>query len=297
MGRFKLPSINTDSSPLIQLWWLFQRNHFALVASWVFLFMVAVSILAPIIAPYSPLEQHSDLLFHPPSWHPEGSISHPFGTDSLGRDIFSRTLYGVGYSFGLALIAVAIAVSVGLIIGVFSGFSKGLQASAINNLLDILLIMPSLLIAIVIVAILGTGISNTFWAVVLALLPQFIHQIRIQVSELLTQDFVIAYRLDGANNFQLFRYALLPNMIEKIIITGSMSISSAVLDISILGFIGIGAQSPEPELGTMISDSLGVFYLNPWTVFLPGLILFLCVLSTNIVGDGIALALKQRRLE
>jgi len=295
MARFKIFTAPNNSSPIRQLWRLFQSNHFALVASWLFLFLIFLAIFAPVLAPYSPYEQHSDALLIPPAWDIQGQTVHPFGTDALGRDIFSRVILGIGYSFGLAIVAVILALSIGLLIGTLAGFSKGIRSSVLNHLLDVILTMPSLLVAIVIVAVLGPGIANTFWAVVLAMLPQFIHHIRTEIAELLNKDFVIAYKLDGANKFQLFRYALLPNIIENLTIFSTLAISSAVLDIVVLGFIGIGAQSPEPELGAMIADSLDVFYLNPWTVMLPGLLLFICILSTNVVGDGLRHALKERR--
>ena len=259
------------------------------------MFMIFLAIFAPLLAPYSPYEQHAEALLTPPAWDLLGQIIHPFGTDALGRDIFSRVLLGIGYSFGLAIVAVILALSIGILIGTLAGFSKGIRSSVLNHLLDILLTMPSLLIAIVIVAILGPGVANTFWAVVLAMLPQFIHHIRTEITELLNKDFVIAFKLDGASKTQLFRHALFPNIIENLTVFSTLAISSAVLDIVVLGFIGIGAQSPEPELGAMIAASLDVFYLNPWTVMLPGLVLFICILSTNIVGDGLRHALKERR--
>ena len=295
MAKFRFFSSPNNSSPLKQLWRLFQRNHFALVSSWVLLFMVLMSIFGPLIAPYSPYLQHQDALLAAPSWELTGHIQYVFGTDALGRDIFSRILVGISYSFGLALVAVFLALFIGFLIGTLAGFSRGVKASSLNHILDIALTMPSLLIAIVIVAILGPGIENTFWAVVLAMLPQFIHHIRTEIADLLEKDFVIAYRLDGASKFQTFRYALLPNMIENLVVFSAMAVSSSVLDIVVLGFIGIGAQSPEPELGVMIADNLDVFYLSPWTVMLPGIILFLCILSSNIVGDGLRHALKERR--
>lgn len=297
MAKFKLFSPQSNSSPLKQLWGLFQRNHFALVASWVLLAMIIIALFSPVLAPYSPYEQHSDALLVPPSWDAEGKIYYPFGTDALGRDILSRVTMGVSYSFGLGIVAVVMALSIGLLIGTLAGFSRGIKASVLNHILDVALTMPSLLIAIVIVAILGPGLANTFWAVVLAMLPQFIHHVRTEISDLLDKDYVIAFKLDGANKLQLFRYAIMPNMIENLVIFSTMAVSSAVLDIVVLGFIGIGAQSPQPELGVMIADSLDVFYLSPWTVMLPGIFLFLCILSTNIVGDGLRHALKERRIQ
>lgn len=297
MAKFRFFSSPSNYSPLKQLWRLFERNHFALVAFWIFIVMFILSIFGPLLAPYSPYEQHPEALLIPPAWAMDGQINYLFGTDALGRDILSRVLSGISYSFGLAIIAVMLALTIGLFIGTLAGFSKGIRASALNHILDIALIMPSLLIAIVIVAILGPGIANTFWAVVLAMLPQFIHHVRTEVADLLNKDFVIAYRLDGANKFQLFKYALIPNLVESLVIFGAMAISSAILDIVVLGFIGIGAQTPEPELGTMIADSIDVFYLSPWTVMLPGLLLFVCILTVNIVGDGLRRALKERRLQ
>ena len=295
MAKFKIFSSPINSSPFTQLWRVFKINHFALVASWVLLFMIFIAIFGSLLAPYSPYFQDQDALLIPPSWHIEGHIQFVFGTDALGRDIFSRILTGVSYSFGLAIIAVLLALLLGFLIGAFAGFSKGVKSSVLNHFLDIALTMPSFLIAIVIVAVLGPGIYNTFWAVVLAMLPQFIHHVRSEISDLMDKEFVIAYRLDGANKLQIFQYALLPNMIERLTIFSTMAISSAILNIVILGFIGIGAQSPEPELGVMIANNLDVFYLTPWTVMLPGFVLFLCILSTNIVGDGLRHALKERR--
>lgn len=297
MAKFNFFSSPNNSSPFKQLWRLFQKNHFALVASWIFIFMLFIAIFGPLISPYSPYVQDQESLLLPPSWNLEGHIQFVFGTDALGRDIFSRILTGISYSFGLAIVAVFLALTIGLLIGTMAGFSKGIRASFLNHILDIALTMPSLLIAIVIVAILGPGIENTFWAVVLAMSPQFIHHVRTEIADLLDKDFVIAYKLDGANKLQTFRYALLPNMFENLVITSTMAISSSVLDIVVLGFIGIGAQSPEPELGSMIADNLDVFYISPWTVMIPGIVLFLCILSTNVVGDGLRHALKERRLQ
>ncbi len=297
MAKFRIFASPSNYSPIRQLWSIFQRNHFALLASWILLAFLFVAIFAPLIAPYSPYAQHPEHLLVPPAWEDEGSVAFLFGTDALGRDILSRVLMGISYSFGLAIVGVVLALSVGLLIGTLAGFSKGIRSSALNHLLDIALIMPSLLIAIVIVAILGPGLENTFWAIVLAMLPQFIHHVRTEVADLLNKDFVIAYKMDGANNWQLFKYALLPNLTEGIVIFSAMAMSSAILDIVVLGFIGIGAQSPQPELGAMIAASIDVFYLSPWTIMLPGLLLFACILAINIVGDGLRHALKERRLQ
>jgi cationic peptide transport system permease protein len=173
--------------------------------------------------------------------------------------------------------------------------SKGVKSSIFNHLLDLALTIPSLLLAIVIVAVLGPGLLNTIWAIMLALLPQFVHGVRNAIAQQLKQDYVTAYRLDGANQRQLLFSVILPNIWEQLVLMGAMALSTAVLDIAALGFLGIGAQSPTAEWGAMIADSLDSIYLAPWTVALPGLLIFITVLAVNLVGDGLRVAMKKRR--
>ena len=146
-----------------------------------------------------------------------------------------------------------------------------------------------------IVAILGPGLANTIWAIMLALLPQFVHGVRNAIQDQLKQDYVVAYRLDGANSWQVLFSVILPNVWEQLILLSTMALSTAILDIAALGFLGLGAQSPTAEWGSMIADSLDSIYLAPWTVALPGLLIFIAVLSVNLVGDGLRVAMKKRR--
>jgi cationic peptide transport system permease protein len=161
--------------------------------------------------------------------------------------------------------------------------------------LDLALTIPSLLLAIIIVAITGPGLMNTTWAIMLALLPQFVHGIRNAIDEELKQDYVIAYRLDGANDWDVFSRLILPNIWEKLTIMVTMGISTAIMDIAALGFLGFGAQAPLSEWGAMISDSLDLIYLAPSSVAIPGLLIFSAVLSVNLVGDGLKTAILKRR--
>jgi cationic peptide transport system permease protein len=222
-------------------------------------------------------------------------VKYPLGTDDLGRDLISRLMRGSSYTFGLAILAVIGALAGGLVLGALAGMSKGFKSSTFNHLLDLALTIPSLLLAIVIVAILGPGLANTIWAIMLALLPQFVHGVRNAIQDQLKQDYVVAYRLDGANSWQILFSVILPNVWEQLILLSTMALSTAILDIAALGFLGLGAQSPTAEWGSMIADSLDSIYLAPWTVALPGLLIFIAVLSVNLVGDGLRVAMKKRR--
>lgn len=295
MAKFKLFLEENNRSPVIQLWREFARQHSALVGLALFTSFILLSILAPLLTPHDPYLQAESLMLLAPSWSEQGLVQYPFGTDDLGRDLLSRLLKGTSYTFGLALIAVLASLLAGLTLGALAGMSRGVKSSFFNHLLDLILTIPSLLLAIIIVAILGPGLENTVWAVILALLPQFVHGIRNAIAEQLKQDYVIAYRLDGASNWQVLIRIIIPNIWEKITVLSSMALSTAILDIAALGFLGLGAQAPIAEWGAMMSDSLDIIYVAPLSVALPGLLIFAAVISVNLVGDGLKVAIQKRR--
>lgn len=296
MARFRLLADEHQArSPLRQLWREFARQHSAVAGLALFLAFFVLAIIAPLLTPHAPYLQNDNLLLLPPSWSELGLVQYPFGTDDLGRDMFSRFLVGTRYTFGIAVITVLGALIAGLLLGTLAGMSRGVKSSIFNHILDLALTIPSLLLAIIIVAILGPGLLNTIWAIMLALLPQFVHGVRNAIAEQLNQDYVIAYRLDGANNLQVFRRIILPNIWERLTVTATMALSTAILDIAALGFLGLGAQAPTAEWGAIIADSLDLIYVAPIGVALPGLLIFLAVLSVNLVGDGLRTAVKKRR--
>lgn len=296
MPRFRLlPEEQLARSPLSQLWREFARQHSAVAGLILFSAFFALAILAPLITPHGPYWQDDTLLLLPPSWSELGLVQYPLGTDDLGRDLFSRILVGARYTFGIAVITVIGALLMGLLLGTLAGMSRGVKSSVFNHILDLALTIPSLLLAIIIVAILGPGLLNTTWAIMLALLPQFVHGIRNAIAEQLSQDYVIAYRLDGANNWQIFSRIVIPNIWEKLTLMATMALSTAILDIAALGFLGLGAQAPSAEWGAIIADSLDLIYIAPAGVAVPGLLIFLAVLSVNMVGDGLRTAAKKRR--
>ena len=209
--------------------------------------------------------------------------------------MLSRLMYGTSLTFGLSFIVVIISMAIGVVIGSLSALTTGIKSSFLNHFLDVILSIPSLLLAIVIVAILGPGIANTVWAVVLVLIPQFIHTTRYAVKEESRKGYVLASRLDGASPFRVLYYSIFPNITDRIMGQATLAQSAAILDIATLGFLGLGAQIPLPEWGATLANGLDLFYIAPWTVYLPGLAILFAVVATNLVGEGIRHSLKIRK--
>ena len=295
MARDKIYLEEIFPSPFAQLWLIFRKTPVAMVGVNCFLFLVVLAIFGPLLAPHSPVDGQLDMLLLPPAWHVDGNISYLLGTDELGRDMLSRLMYGTSLTFGLSFIVVIISLVIGVIIGSFSALTSGIKSSFLNHFLDVILSIPSLLLAIIIVAILGPGIDNTVWAVVLVLIPQFIHITRYAVKEESRKDYVLASRLDGASPFRVLYYSIFPNITDRIMGQATLAQSAAILDIATLGFLGLGAQAPLPEWGATLANGVDLFYIAPWTVYLPGLAILFSVIATNLVGEGIRHALKVRK--
>jgi cationic peptide transport system permease protein len=228
----------------------------------------------------------------PPAWNNDGNVSFLLGTDNLGRDMLSRLMHGTSLTFGLSFVVVLISLGIGLVIGSLSALTSGIKSSFLNHFLDVILSIPSLLLAIVIVAILGPGLSNTLWAIIIVLIPQFVHITRNAVTQEFRKDYVLASRLDGASSFRILYHSVFPNILEKLISQATLAQSAAILDIAALGFLGLGAQIPMAEWGAMLKNGIDLFYIAPWTVYLPGLAILFAVVATNLVGEGMRHALK-----
>ncbi|MBT1450868.1 ABC transporter permease subunit [Glaciecola sp. XM2] len=294
MQRFNLYQEEYHPSPLVNIWIEFRRSHIALAGFVLLVLFVVITILAPIIAPFDPYLQNTNAILLPPAWEPNGSAIHLLGTDGLGRDVFSRLLYACRITFGSSLVIVAVSVLIGVGLGALAGVLSGVRSSVINHLLDSIMSIPTLLIAIIIVAILGTGLTNAMLAITLALIPQFVHQTRTFVRNELQKDYVLLDRLDGASSPRIFIYSILPGMVELIVVQATIALSVAIIDISALGFLNLAAQDPLIELGLTLSQGLEVAYVAPWLIILPGLCIFLMILSVNIVGEGLRSALRNR---
>lgn len=279
-------------TPLEQTWASFRKNPLAMAAFWCLLALCLITLIGPWVAPYGIDQQHSAALLMPPSWSAQGSIDFFLGTDDLGRDILSRLVSGARLTFGCALLAVLVALLFGTAVGVVGGMSRGVKSSVLHHLLDTVLSIPSLLLAIIMVAILGPGLANTLIAITMALIPQFIRAVYNAVHTEMQKEYIIASQLDGSPPLRIMWLAIVPNITDTLVTQTTRALSAAILDIAAVGFLGLGAQSPQPEWGTMLAESSDLVYLAPWTVTLPGVAIFFSVLVTNLVGEGIREALK-----
>ena len=274
-----------------RFWRSYKANSLAMFGLWFLGIIVLITLVSPWLTPHDPHAQSGELLL-PPSWSPAGTVEYFLGTDDLGRDILSRLIAGSQLSFGAAVLITVIAATLGCFIGILAGMTKGLLSSTLNHLLDTVMSIPSLLLAIIFVAFFGFGEFNILLAICLALIPRFVRSVYIAVHNEVEKDYVMAARLDGANDFYLLWNSILPNILVVIASESTLALSIAILDITALGFLGLGAQAPSIEWGAMLGDSVELIYLAPWTVTLPGLAIMFTVVMVNLVGEGIRQALN-----
>ncbi|CAG9000871.1 MAG: Peptide transport system permease protein SapC [Candidatus Celerinatantimonas neptuna] len=279
-------------SASVRIWNNFRNNRLAMLGLWLFIVFCILAIAAPYITPY-PFAQQSNLLLLPPSWQNNGMIEHFLGTDDLGRDMLSRIIYGARLTFGSAILLTMIALFIGVPIGIAAGFTKGLKSSILHHLMDTALSIPSLIMALLLVSVMGMGLHATLIAVTLAQIPKFIRSTYNAVTEQMPKEYLQAIKLDGASIFHILKYGILPNTLETIVAQTTRALSSAILDIAALGFIGIGAQPPCPEWGNLLAGTRDLLLVAPWTVTLPGIAIMMSILSVNLVGEGWRKALSE----
>ena len=281
-------------SPYKEFWSAFSKNKGAVGGLIFFSIMVFCALFATWIAPYDPTEQFRDHMLTPPSWSEDGSIKFIFGTDELGRDILSRLIHGAQLSLGIGLASVLISMIPGITLGLIAGFSPNKLGPFIMRLMDIMLALPSLLLAIAIVAILGPGLINTIFAIAIVSLPAYVRLTRASVLSQINKDYVTASKLAGANTMRLMFITVLPNCMAPIIVQATLGFSSAILDAAALGFLGLGVQPPTPEWGTMLASARDYIQRAWWVVTLPGMTILLTVLAVNLIGDGLRDALDPK---
>jgi dipeptide transport system permease protein len=279
---------------LAEFWFYFSENRGAVIGLVVFVALVFVAVFASVIAPHSPFEQYRDVVLLPPAWLEGGNWSYPLGTDPVGRDILSRLIYGSQYSLFIGVFVTTLSLTTGIAIGVIAGFYGGWLDTAIMRLMDIILAFPSLLLALVLVAILGPGLTNGMIAIALTLQPHFVRLTRAAVMSEKTRDYVTAARLAGASPLRLMFKTILPNCMAPLIVQATLSFSNAILDAAALGFLGMGAQPPAPEWGTMLAEAREFILRAWWVVTFPGLAILITVLAINLMGDGLRDALDPK---
>nr|WP_151720779.1 ABC transporter permease subunit [Gemmobacter serpentinus] len=279
---------------LTEFWFYFSQNKGAVVGLVVFILMVIIALTATLIAPHDPTMQYRDALLLPPVWQEGGRAEFLLGTDPVGRDMLSRLIYGSQYSLFIGIVVVSIALVGGIVIGLIAGFFGGWIDMVIMRVMDIILAFPSLLLALVLVAILGPGLTNAMIAIAIVYQPHFARLTRAAVMGEQKRDYVSAARVAGAGNLRLMFRTILPNCLAPLIVQATLSFSSAVLDAAALGFLGMGAQPPAAEWGTMLAEAREFIQRAWWVVTFPGLAILISVLAINLMGDGLRDALDPK---
>lgn len=264
------------------------RNNSAKLGFAVIMVNLLVAVSAPFITPYDPTSPNLREVVQPPS------RSHPLGTDGLGRDILTRIAYGSRISLTLGLVSVVIGLFGGLILGTLGGYFGGWVDLSIMRLIDIILAFPALLLAIVVVSILGPGMRNAMIAVGVAQLPIYARLVRGQVLSNKAREFVMAARAVGASDLRIMQVHILPNSVAPVIVQSTLNIASAILSAAALGFLGLGAQPPTPEWGTMLTKGRQYLQVAPHVATFPGVAIVITVLGFNLFGDGLRDALDPR---
>ena len=279
---------------LREFWFYFQENRGAVFGLWIFGIFVIVALLADLIAAYDPTEQYREHLLQPPFWQEGGSLAFPLGTDAVGRDMLSRLLYGARYSFYVGIVVVTVAAAGGIVLGLLAGFAPKWLDTILMRVMDIILAFPSLLLALVLVAILGPSLTNAMIAIAIVLPPHYVRLTRSSVLAERSKDYVTAAKVTGAKLPRLMFITVLPNCLSPIIVQAALSFSTAILDAAALGFLGMGAQPPTPEWGTMLAEAREFILRAWWVVTFPGLAILVTVLAINLMGDGLRDALDPK---
>ena len=279
---------------LSEFWFYFRQNRGAVAGLVVFILLVLTALFAPVLAPHDPTTQYRDAFLLPPVWQDGGRAEFLLGTDAVGRDMLSRLIFGARYSLFIGIVVVSVALVGGVIIGLIAGFFRGWVDGLIMRVMDVILAFPSLLLALVLVAVLGPGLTNAMIAIAIVYQPHFARLTRAAVMGEMRREYVTAARVAGAGNLRLMFKTILPNCLGPLIVQATLSFSSAVLDSAALGFLGMGAQPPAPEWGTMLAEAREFILRAWWVVTLPGLAILVSVLAINMMGDGLRDALDPK---
>jgi len=298
--------MGNKSVSLWQMTWrrLFRRRS-AVVGMVILGILVLIALTAQWLAPYDPIVPMMDL--NPPEpgkqrqapcihllGCPEDQPQHIAGIDGNVRDEFSRLLYGTRVSLWIGLSTVTFAIIIGTILGALSGYFGGWVDNSIMRVMDVLLAFPSLLLAIAIVTVLGPGLTNALLAIGIVSIPSYARVVRASVLSVREMDYVSATRALGGSNFDILFRRILPNAMTPLIVQGTLGIATAILDAAALSFLGLGAQPPMPEWGSMLGSERNQVFTAPHLVFYPGFAIMLTVLSFNLLGDGLRDALDPR---
>ncbi len=282
------------AGPLREFWQSYAQNRGAIIGVTLVLLLIALALGADFVAPHPPNEQYREFTLTPPMWDEGGNSRFVLGTDPVGRDMLSRLIHGTRLSLVIGFISVAISLVLGVTLGLVAGYFRGLTETVIMRLMDVMLALPSLLLAIAVVAILGPGLANAMYAIAIVLLPHYVRLTRAAVIAEAGKEYVASSKIAGAGTWRLMFNTILPNCTAPLIVQATLGFSSAILDAAALGFLGLGAQPPTPEWGSMLASALEFIQRAPWVVTYPGLAILVTVLAFNLMGDGLRDALDPK---
>ena len=264
------------------------RHRSATIGAFIILFFIFLAIFAPLIATHDP--RQANVVERLSGW----SATHYLGTDGVGRDIFSRIVYGTQISLRVGLIAMTFSIGFGTLFGAIAGYYGGRLDNAVMRVMDMMLAMPSILLAMVIVTILGQSLTNAIIAVSIVYIPQYARILRAAVLKVRELDYVVAAKVIGASDSRILLTTVLPNCIAPLIVQATLGIGAAILDAAGLSFLGLGAEIGEPEWGAMLNENRKFIRRAPLTVTAPGIAIFLIVLGFNLLGDALRDALDPQ---
>jgi peptide/nickel transport system permease protein len=259
-------------------------NKASLISFWFIVVLATIAVvtkLFPQVLPFDPYTQDLSASLQAPS------ATHWFGTDIQGYDIFSRVLVGTQISLTVGFAAVAISLTIGVILGSIAGYKGGIADTVIMRIMDMMLAIPSILLAIAFMAALGKGIEKAVIAIGLVAIPEYARIVRSEILSIKENDYVAAAHVIGDSNFAIVFRHVLPNVLPSIIVRATLGISSAILDTAALGFLGLGVQPPLAEWGSMLGIGRQYIFQEPWLMFFPGFAIMLTVLAFNLLGDGL----------
>ncbi len=291
------PRAPAPPGPLASFWYAFRENRGATIGLYLVATIIIIALMADILAPYSPFEQYRDAVLAPPVWSTGGSWRFILGTDDLGRDMVSRLLYGARVSLLIGLAVMGISMVVGILLGLAAASAGGIVDVIITRVMDLILAVPSLVLEILIVAMLGPSLTNTIIVITIVYMPRYVRLVRASAMAEMSKDYVTAARVIGVKKLRLMFVTILPNCLAPLIVQAALGVSDAILEAAALGFLGLGAQAPIPEWGSMLADARNLIRSNPGVVTMPGLCILVTVIAINLTGDGLRDALdpKMRR--
>jgi dipeptide transport system permease protein len=289
--------VPASASPLYGFWLSFRENKGAVVGLAIVAIVVLLAVFAPLVAPHSPIEQFREAVKASPVWVEGGTWSFAFGTDGLGRDMLSRLIYGARVSLFIGVSVMCVSFVVGIVLGLAAAYYGSFVDVLITRVMDLIMSVPDLVLAILAVAVLWPSLFNTIVAVTIVYVPRYVRLVRASALTELDRDYATAAKVAGVGPLRLMLSTVLPNCLAPLIVQAALGLSDAILEAAALGFLGLGAQPPTPEWGSMLADARQFIRSDPWIVTLPGLAILITVVSINLFGDGLRDALdpKMRR--